>query len=140
MVNKLLRVFIICNLFFQLGHAQVMPIGIQIPNQFRPSGIPTNQATGSNQVKPRVVTVSKNEKRASDSLITSRQVVENTNFEKTDTALVSLRKKIFGYSIFNNKVGVFEPNLKIATPKTYVIGPDDELIVDINGYSEEHYN
>ena len=140
MVNKLLRIFIICNLFFQLGHAQVMPIGIQIPNQFRPSGIPTNQATGSNQVKPRVVTVSKNEKRTSDSLITSRQIVENTNFEKKDTALVSLRKKIFGYSIFNNQVGVFEPNLKIATPKTYVIGPDDELIVDINGYSEEHYN
>ena len=117
MVNKLLRIFIICNLFFQLGHAQVMPIGIQIPNQFRPSGVPTNQATGSNQVKPRVVTVSKNEKRTSDSLITSRQIVENTNFEKKDTALVSLRKKIFGYSIFNNKVGVFEPNLKIATPK-----------------------
>jgi protein involved in polysaccharide export with SLBB domain len=47
--------------------------------------------------------------------------------------------KIFGFAIFNNKIGVFEPNLKIATPKSYIIGPDDELIVDINGYSEEHY-
>ena len=140
MLNKLLRVFIISILFFQIGQAQVMPIGIQIPNQMRPSLVPTNQPGGSNQVKPRVVTTSKNEKRLSDSLISNRQAPENIITEKTDTALVSLRKKIFGYSIFNNKVGVFEPNLKIATPKTYVIGPDDELIVDINGYSEDHYN
>jgi protein involved in polysaccharide export with SLBB domain len=53
---------------------------------------------------------------------------------------VTLRKKIFGFSIFNNKIGVFEPNLKIATPINYIVGPEDELIVDINGYSEEHYN
>lgn len=140
MLNKLLRVFIISILFFQIGHAQLMPIGIQIPNQIRPSVVPTNTSTGSNQVKPRVVTVSKNEKRISDSLISNRQVSDNSITEKVDTALISLRKKIFGYSIFNNKIGVFEPNLKIATPKTYVIGPDDELIVDINGYSEDHYN
>ena len=61
------------------------------------------------------------------------------NSADVDTAVINLRKKIFGFAIFNNKVGVFEPNLKIATPKSYVIGPDDELIVDINGYSEEHY-
>lgn len=140
MLNKLLRVFIISILFFQMGHAQVMPIGIQIPNQIRPSLIPANQPTGSNQVKPRVVTASKNEKKFSDSLISTRQVSDANLSGKVDTSLISLRKKIFGYSIFNNKVGVFEPNLKIATPKTYVIGPDDELIVDINGYSEDHYN
>jgi len=140
MVNKLLGVFLFCSLIFHFGQAQVMPIGIQIPSQLRPSGNVGNQPIGSNLVKPRVINTTRNEKRSADSLIANRVSPDNIIPEKVDTALISLRKKIFGYAIFNNKVGAFEPNLKIATPKSYVIGPDDELIVDINGYSEEHYN
>ncbi|MFM6937849.1 MAG: polysaccharide biosynthesis/export family protein, partial [Aquirufa sp.] len=34
---------------------------------------------------------------------------------------------------FNNQKLNFEPNLKIATPKNYQLGPDDELNIDIFG-------
>jgi protein involved in polysaccharide export with SLBB domain len=93
---------------------------------------------GASNSSKRSVIYSNQQKKLRDSLITNRNFTDLT--EDIDTALISLRKKIFGFSIFNNKIGVFEPNLKIATPINYIVGPEDELIVDINGYSEEHYN
>ena len=43
---------------------------------------------------------------------------------------------IFGSELFDNTNLTFEPNLNIATPNNYVIGINDELIIDIYGYSE----
>lgn len=57
--------------------------------------------------------------------------------EKT---LSELRSKIFGAALFSNSKLTFEPNLRLATPKNYQIGPDDELLIDIYGYSEASYN
>ncbi len=118
--------------------SQVFPLGVQIPNLYR-SGYSNNIAPQQSISKKRSYSSTNSEKLYSDSLINARTSKSNLSNIDIDTALVSLRKKIFGYAIFNNKIGVFEPNLKIATPKSYIIGPDDELIVDINGYSEEHY-
>ncbi|MCF8426182.1 MAG: SLBB domain-containing protein [Bacteroidia bacterium] len=47
--------------------------------------------------------------------------------------------KIFGSELFNNPKLSFEPNLKMATPVNYQLGPDDELLIDIFGYSEQSY-
>lgn len=46
------------------------------------------------------------------------------------------KKKIFGRNIFSNKQLSFEPNLNIATPANYRLGPGDEVIVDIWGASQ----
>jgi protein involved in polysaccharide export with SLBB domain len=44
--------------------------------------------------------------------------------------------KLFGSELFRNSTGnTFEPNLKIATPINYVVGPDDHLHISINGKS-----
>lgn len=48
--------------------------------------------------------------------------------------------KIFGSELFRNGNITFEPNLRIATPKGYVIGPDDKLLIDLNGDNEASYN
>ena len=45
-------------------------------------------------------------------------------------------KKIFGRNIFQNKDLSFEPNLNIATPANYRLGPGDEVIVDVWGASQ----
>jgi protein involved in polysaccharide export with SLBB domain len=50
-----------------------------------------------------------------------------------------LRKKIFGTQIFNNPTLTFEPNANLATPRDYTIGPGDELMVYIYGYSQMRY-
>lgn len=45
--------------------------------------------------------------------------------------------KVFGSDFFSNANLTFEPNMKMATPNNYVLGVDDELSVDIFGFSEK---
>ena len=45
--------------------------------------------------------------------------------------------KVFGRDIFNNKKLSFEPNMNIATPQDYVLGPGDVVNIDIYGASQE---
>jgi polysaccharide biosynthesis/export protein len=52
---------------------------------------------------------------------------------------VSKKSNIFGSSLFNNASLTFEPNLRIATPKNYILGPDDELVIDIVGFAQITY-
>lgn len=41
--------------------------------------------------------------------------------------------RVFGSELFSGVDPVFVPNLKIATPRSYVIGPEDELQLDVYG-------
>ena len=43
---------------------------------------------------------------------------------------------VFGSELFDNPNLNFQPNLKIATPVNYVLGPGDELQVSVNGVQE----
>ena len=47
------------------------------------------------------------------------------------------RRKVFGRDIFNNKDLTFEPNMNIATPQNYRLGPGDAVIIDIYGASQK---
>ena len=47
---------------------------------------------------------------------------------------------IFGSELFTSSSLVFEPNLRIPTPTGYILGPDDELVINVFGYSEKTYN
>ncbi|MBP7358778.1 MAG: SLBB domain-containing protein [Prevotella sp.] len=46
-------------------------------------------------------------------------------------------KKVFGRDIFNNKSLSFEPNMNIATPQNYRLGPGDAVYIDIYGASQK---
>lgn len=46
-------------------------------------------------------------------------------------------KKVFGRDIFNRKDLSFEPNMNIATPQNYRLGPGDAVIIDIYGASQK---
>jgi protein involved in polysaccharide export with SLBB domain len=50
------------------------------------------------------------------------------------------RKKVFGRDIFNNENLSFEPNMNIATPQNYVLGPGDAVNIDIYGASQKSIN
>ncbi|MFZ4455727.1 MAG: SLBB domain-containing protein [Bacteroidales bacterium] len=56
-------------------------------------------------------------------------------FAKQDS-LNKAKPKVFGSDIFKDVTLNFEPNLRLATPTDYVLGPDDELVVDVYGMSE----
>jgi protein involved in polysaccharide export with SLBB domain len=48
-------------------------------------------------------------------------------------------KRVFGYKLFNSETLTFEPNMNIPTPKDYLLGPGDEVIIDVWGASEQTY-
>lgn len=70
-------------------------------------------------------------RRDSDSL-------DNRRIEKIDI-FEGLKPKIFGADLFKNTNLTFEPNLRMATPKSYVVGPDDELLIDLSGDNDVNY-
>lgn len=47
------------------------------------------------------------------------------------------QRKVFGRNIFNNKKLSFEPNMNIATPQNYRLGPGDAVFIDIYGASQK---
>ncbi len=67
----------------------------------------------------------------SDTMQVRQQVQQNT--------ARNAQPKLFGSSLFRNTAGAvnqsFVPNLRIATPLNYIVGPDDHLRISINGQS-----
>ena len=47
---------------------------------------------------------------------------------------------IYGHDIFATDNLSFEPNENLATPETYQLGPGDQLLIEIFGYSEGSYS
>ena len=62
---------------------------------------------------------------------------ESADPHEVHEALSPAGKRVFGRDIFNNKSLTFEPQMNIATPQNYVLGPGDQLIIDIFGASQE---
>jgi len=80
-----------------------------------------------------------------DELDETRQVDEQNDEDKVrdPTNSVSTNSsngnRNFGSSFFSRSSNTFEPNLRIATPSNYVLGPEDELVVDIYGNSVDNF-
>lgn len=66
-----------------------------------------------------------------DTLNLFDQWLESRNVKKSN---------VFGRDIFNNKNLSFEPNMNIATPQNYRLGPGDAVIIDIYGASQQTLN
>lgn len=49
---------------------------------------------------------------------------------------VNPEDQVFGRNIFTNENLTFEPDVNVATPQDYRLGPGDEIIIDIWGASE----
>ena len=55
-------------------------------------------------------------------------------------SLNNQENKIFGYEVFHNNSISFSPNMNMATPKDYVVGPGDQLIVQVYGIAQASFN
>ncbi|RTZ05502.1 sugar transporter [Flavobacterium bomense] len=71
-----------------------------------------------------------NTSNSSDTEDRKQEKIVNTKVKDTLNAL------IFGSELFDNPTLNFEPNLKLATPVNYVLGPGDELQVSVYGVQE----
>jgi len=70
--------------------------------------------------------------------LNSPNLADRSNAQLKD-AFGNLIPKIFGSELFKNDNITFEPNLRMATPKSYIIGPDDQLLIDLTGDNEANY-
>ena len=61
------------------------------------------------------------------------------DIQATSEVSESTGKKVFGRDIFNNNSLTFEPNMNIATPQNYVLGPGDNVVIDIYGASQKTF-
>lgn len=75
--------------------------------------------------------------------------LQNQNQNVVDTTLLNdslknvkplIDPRIFGSELFNNSALTFEPNIRLATPLNYIVGPDDELEVSIYGLQETNFS
>lgn len=89
----------------------------------RTTPIQAGSKIGSNKTKNNTATNSED-----DSEISKDSVVSEV-----------LKPKVFGMSMFATGGLSFEPDLRIATPKNYQLGPDDELNIDIFGNALDNY-
>lgn len=67
------------------------------------------------------------------------EIRQNVREQHDDTSRELRGMKVFGRNIFNSRLLSFEPNMNIATPQDYVLGPGDQLIIDIYGASQKSY-
>ena len=72
-----------------------------------------------------------------------RKATAETDAEEGEELLTEQNKdtelpenQIFGHNIFTNSNLTFEPNVNMATPTNYKLGPGDEVIIDVWGVSE----
>lgn len=71
-------------------------------------------------------------KKNESSLGSGRKQEKITNEKVKDSA----NSLIFGSELFDNPTLNFEPDLKLATPMNYVLGPGDELQISVYGVQE----
>jgi protein involved in polysaccharide export with SLBB domain len=84
-----------------------------------------NDIAMSNGNAPTLKTDVYNKRAALPSKVPEKQKIYNQN-----------ELQIFGSNIFDNLQLSFQPNLQIATPANYLIGTNDELIIDVYGISD----
>ncbi len=92
------------------------------------------KSSGSNNQKNNNFSNSRNVKGGyqADSLDKKKDLRDSLSIDEKEL-------KIFGSDLFKNNTITFEPDLRMATPSNYIIGPDDEILLDISGDNEASY-
>ncbi|NVK82875.1 MAG: polysaccharide biosynthesis/export family protein, partial [Cytophagia bacterium] len=70
------------------------------------------------------------------SLQTEAGLFGKTPYTRVNDSLTEQQKKIFGYDLFQRENLTFAPNLNIPTPDNYILGPGDEIVVDLWGATQ----
>jgi protein involved in polysaccharide export with SLBB domain len=131
----------------QLSDQQI----IQVWQQAQKAGMSESEAMSSlvkqglspndvNTFKRRLIQI----QSASKSKFTSQNLVkDSSDFIKDSSWVISVPQvkksgNYYGYDFFSNPNANFEPNIRIATPKNFILGPDDVLSISLTGLNERN--
>ena len=133
----------------QLSDQQMM----QVWQQFSAKGMTESEAMkmmvqkglGPNEVgmfKKRLVGIQAAQKSKFGTTAASKNFIKDTSMFLQDSSWVNevpfirTNERYYGYSFFSNPNTEFQPNLNVATPKNYILGPGDELNITLSGLNE----
>jgi protein involved in polysaccharide export with SLBB domain len=106
----------------------------QIEAEFQRRGMPISEIE---VLKSRIKTLQPAQSTATggEGVISNntRKVDQEANTSGPTVSVNVSENSIFGSELFSNSNLTFAPNLKIPTPKNYIVGTDDELLLDISG-------
>lgn len=80
-----------------------------------------------------------NGKKVTGRQMDSISALEQRPLTDFNTVFGSLKMRNFGAGVFSNPRISFEPNMRLPTPRNYQLAADDELVIDVSGYSEANY-
>ena len=137
----------------QLSDQQMM----QVWQQFSAKGMTESEAMkmmvkkglGPNEVgmfKKRLVGIQAAQKSKFGTSAATKNFIKDTSMFLQDSSWVNevpfirTNDKYYGYSFFSNPNTEFQPNLNIATPKNYILGPGDELNISLSGLNETDFD
>ena len=127
-------------------HNKALESGItesQLYKMAAEKGLPEPEIT---KLRERLRLINSNKKsfQKSDEALEDKTSQQSHRYDTTERSLPLQKFKndetIFGSELFTTNSLVFEPNLRIPAPAGYVLGPDDELIISVYGFSEKKYN
>ncbi len=137
----------------QLSDQQMM----QVWQQFSAKGMSESEAMkmmvkkglGPNEVgmfKKRLVGIQAAQKSKFGTSASNKNFIKDTSMFLQDSSWVNevpfirTNDKYYGYSFFSNPNTEFQPNLNIATPENYILGPGDELNITLSGLNETDFD
>jgi protein involved in polysaccharide export with SLBB domain len=112
---------------------QIKQQGGQIPGKNATTGRTTSQPTNQTERTSQVPGDT-----SDTGPTTSAEVIEDGYERARRREKEEKRQKLFGYTLFNDPAmkEAFQPNISIATPRNYIVGPGDQLNIRLYGFSE----
>ena len=113
--------------------AQIQKLRRQYASQITKQGLDSNVDNAISNVQDRMRT----NRESNDNGIVTHEGEEAPQYVAPVEPETTTGKKVFGRDIFNNKALTFEPQMNIATPQNYVVGPGDQIIIDVYGDTQK---
>jgi len=109
----------------------------QVAQQAQSRGLAADQVV---LLQQRIAALRATTSNTSNNTDTAQTQSRTLNYQPDKTTQPVIRTdtsgtKIFGADLFRNSNLTFEPNLKLATPVNYILGPDDQLDISVYGNS-----
>jgi len=90
------------------------------------------------EFKKRLVRLQATDKKmfGKDNLITDTAYFLRDSTWKYELPDIRIPSPYYGFDFFNNPQSSFIPNVNMATPANYILGPGDEIVLNITGLNE----
>ncbi|NDU99262.1 sugar transporter [Spirosoma terrae] len=92
-----------------------------------------NQLIGDARTELSAGASDRKQQAAETDVVRQQPATLSTPLDQTVTSAV------FGASLFSTSNLTFEPNLRIPTPRNYLLGPEDELVIEVYGHAQQTY-